>query len=70
MLYQLSYRPNDCLQGISTLGAALESGRGYLDCFQPLHHQSTCEGMTKAMSNETSAANLFRREVAVMRPLP
>ena len=35
---------------------------GYLDCFQPLHDQSTCEGIAKAMSSE--------EEVAVVRSLP
>jgi len=38
--------------------------------FQPLHHQSTCEGMTKAMSSGMTVAARFRREVAIVRSLP
>ena len=69
MLYQLSYRPINYLQEISKLGAAFGVRHGLL-CFQPLHDQSTCEGMTKAMSAEVPDAGRFRREVAVMRSLP
>jgi hypothetical protein len=43
---------------------------GYLDCLQPLHHQSTCQGMTKAMSAEAPAVGRFHGEVAVVRSLP
>jgi hypothetical protein len=43
---------------------------GYLDCFVPLHDQSTCEGMTKAIPSGTLDSGLFRREVAVVRSLP
>ena len=70
MLYQLSYRPIDYLQGISKLGAALGVRHGLLGLFQPLHDQSTCEGMTKAMSSEMLDAGRFRREVAVEQSLP
>jgi hypothetical protein len=70
MLYQLSYRPIDNLQGISKLGAASGVRHGLFGLFQPLHHQSTCEGMTKAMPREMLDAGRFRREVAVGRSLP
>jgi len=54
MLYQLSYRPIHYLQGISKLDAAFGVRHGLLGLFQPLQDQSTCEGMTKAMSSEIS----------------
>ena len=45
----------DNLRGNSNLGAAIGAtpkSNGYLDCFVPLHDQSTCEGSTKAMPTE------------------
>ena len=70
MLYQLSYRPINYLQESPNLELRLESGMGYLDYFQPLHDQSTCEGMKKAMPSEIFYADRVRGEVAVVRSLP
>jgi len=45
----------DNLQGNPNLGAAIGATpefSGYLDCFVPLHDQSTCEGSAKAMPTE------------------
>ena len=73
MLYQLSYRPIDYLQespNLVLLWVPSPKLTWSFGMFRALHDQSTCEGMTKAMSSEVFDAGLFRWEVAVVRSLP